>query len=81
MSLHWISQEAISTVKVFQKFVGRGLGNMLNTDKELNADALHEYALSKRYEAELDNRQWECLVALIEDYTITTMEQLKEYVG
>ena len=47
----------------------------------MSEDELYEYALSKRYEAELDNRQWECLVMLIEDRTITTLEQLKEYVG
>ena len=54
---------------------------MSNLMSEGDEDFLYKYAKSKRHEAELDNRQWDCLVMLLDDGTINTLEQLKEYVG
>lgn len=53
----------------------------MTEEEEQNADKLYSLALSNRYSHgnQLDNKQWNCLVVLIEDGDIKTLEQLKEY--
>lgn len=45
---------------------------------EETQEMLVKYAIENR--DGMDNRQWDCLMYLIGDGTIKTLEQLKEYV-